>query len=194
MQFLRFYRRDCDVMRDTCMLYLRGVRIWLQSVTTPTACSCPNRGACMGHPNPVASPEAYCAPPTGPPPHLLLAKDPQAPRQAREFARQFVSYHVPGIDPDRLDATVLVVSELVTNSVRYGTEPGDAICLTMVASARGVRIEVADPVRRRPRLCEGGDERVRGRGLYLVAVLASRWGVESQPLGKSVWAELTWVR
>ncbi|MEV4739779.1 ATP-binding protein [Streptomyces sp. NPDC049555] len=109
-------------------------------------------------------------------------------RVAREFVRQILTsrHHPAGHIAD----VVLVVSELVTNSIRYGTEPGDSLLVVVVTDEHQTRIEVHDTVRRAPRLRPESDERRRGRGLYLVDALAAAWGTDERPKGKIVWAEV----
>ncbi|WP_323377588.1 ATP-binding SpoIIE family protein phosphatase [Streptomyces sp. RB17] len=81
--------------------------------------------------------------------------------------------------------TELVVSELVTNAIRYGSGP---IRLRLVKD-RSLICEVSDgsttaPHLRRARLHDEG-----GRGLFLVARLTERWGTRYTPTGKIIWAE-----
>ncbi|MFE5814798.1 SpoIIE family protein phosphatase [Streptomyces sp. NPDC056479] len=80
----------------------------------------------------------------------------------------------------------LVVSELVTNAVRYGRSP---IRLRLIHD-RSLLCEVTDagsttPHMRRARALDEG-----GRGLLLVAQLAGQWGTRQARRGKTVWAEL----
>ncbi|MGW1770625.1 ATP-binding protein [Streptomyces sp. NPDC002104] len=133
-----------------------------------------------------------CRPPVDPPPQLLLAKDPESTHAARKYAREFISYHVPGIPDGPMDDAVLLVSELVTNALRYGTEPGDSLRVVLAADPGHIRIEVHDPSRRRPHCKPESDERQRGRGLFILDALAAAWGVDERPMGKAVWAELQW--
>ncbi|MET9607086.1 ATP-binding protein [Streptomyces sp. NPDC006512] len=134
----------------------------------------------------------YCRPPAEPPPVLVLAKHPESTHAARKYAREFVNYHVPGIPAGLRDDAVLIVSELVTNALRYGTEPGDFLRLVLDADPGRIRIEVHDPSRRRPHPKAESDERQRGRGLFIIEALAAGWGVEDRPMGKAVWVELRW--
>jgi hypothetical protein len=81
--------------------------------------------------------------------------------------------------------TELVVSELVTNAIRYGTGP---IRLRLIKD-RTLTCEVSDgsstsPHLRRARLSDEG-----GRGLLLVAQLTERWGTRHTRAGKTIWAE-----
>jgi two-component sensor histidine kinase len=133
-------------------------------------------------------------PPTlqvGPPPILLLTSEPQSARKARKFVREYVAYHVPRASEDHVENVVLVTCELVTNSIRYGTEPDDLVRVVLDADDGRTRVEVHDPVRRRPRARPESDERDRGRGLLILdSLCAGRWGVTEIPLGKAVWAEV----
>ena len=92
------------------------------------------------------------------------------------------------------DVAVLLVSEMVTNSLLHGGSagPGEAVTVTVVAWAAGVRVEVtgrkADgvPVLRRP-----DDEAEGSRGLRLVEELADRWGYERSGGGHATtWFEV----
>ncbi|MFE4626035.1 ATP-binding SpoIIE family protein phosphatase [Streptomyces mirabilis] len=90
-----------------------------------------------------------------------------------------------GLD-DLAFATELVVSELVTNAIRYGTDP---IQLRLIRD-HALIIEVTDgsntaPHMRRARTFDEG-----GRGLLLVAQLTQRWGTRHTHNGKTIWAEL----
>ncbi|MGW1620751.1 SpoIIE family protein phosphatase [Streptomyces sp. NPDC002172] len=83
--------------------------------------------------------------------------------------------------------TELVVSELVTNAIRYGDPP---IQLRLIHD-RGLICEVSDssstaPHLRRARVFDEG-----GRGLLLVAQLTERWGTRQTAAGKTIWCEQT---
>ncbi|MFF1686094.1 ATP-binding protein [Streptomyces sp. NPDC058254] len=135
---------------------------------------------------------ASSAPQVGPPPVLLLGSEPQSARSAREFVREYVGYHEPGLSEDRVYDITLVTCELVTNALRYGTEPGDSVQVTLDVTADRTRVEVYDPVRRYPRPRPESDKRDRGRGLLILdAMCPNAWGVIDRPFGKSVWAEVT---
>ncbi|WP_089100272.1 SpoIIE family protein phosphatase [Streptomyces hyaluromycini] len=86
---------------------------------------------------------------------------------------------------DSVFATELIVSELVTNAVRYGDGP---IALRLIRDASLI-CEVSDgsstaPHLRRARIYDEG-----GRGLLLVAQISERWGSRQTPTGKTIWAE-----
>jgi anti-sigma regulatory factor (Ser/Thr protein kinase) len=126
------------------------------------------------------------------PPVLLLPSKPESAKAAREFAREYVRYHFPGVCDDHLDAVVLITSELVTNAIRYGTEPGDLVRVVLDVDGGRTRVEVHDPVRRRPRPRPESAQRGRGRGLVVLdALCPNRWGVRDIPFDKAVWAEVT---
>ncbi|MFF9086270.1 SpoIIE family protein phosphatase [Streptomyces sp. NPDC014991] len=81
----------------------------------------------------------------------------------------------------------LVVSELVTNAIRYGSHP---IRLRLIHDATTLICEVSDtshtaPHLRRAKILDEG-----GRGLLLVAQLTQRWGSRHTTDGKTIWAEL----
>ncbi|MYY10976.1 ATP-binding protein [Streptomyces sp. SID4919] len=128
--------------------------------------------------------------PTNPPPALLLPKNVQSPRAARAFAHSVVEDEAPGACADHLDTVALVVSELVTNAVRYGSRPGDDVQIVVDADMSRTRVEVIDRTRRRPRRRRTAPEDTRGRGLLLLDALTDRWGFVVRPTGKAVWAEV----
>jgi serine/threonine-protein kinase RsbW len=89
------------------------------------------------------------------------------------------------------DQAALVLSELMTNALRYGKAPGRGIGTHFVRQPSGVRIEVHDLRDGTPKAREAADDEERGRGLALVdAITGQRWGVtEREGPGKLVWAE-----
>lgn len=95
-------------------------------------------------------------------------------------------------DPDVLDTLKLLVTELVTNSIRHCRVPdkGWSIAVSVEVREGVVHVEVSDP--------GGGFHRdpatpspleVSGRGLYLVDQMTDRWGIDND--GKTrVWFDL----
>ncbi|MGW1626564.1 SpoIIE family protein phosphatase [Streptomyces sp. NPDC002172] len=81
--------------------------------------------------------------------------------------------------------TELIVSELVTNAIRYAEPP---IRLRLLRDARLI-CEVADASSTAPRLRHARSTDEGGRGLFLVAQLAHRWGARYTGEGKIIWAE-----
>jgi PAS domain S-box-containing protein len=84
------------------------------------------------------------------------------------------------------DVTALLVSELVTNSLRYAHGP---IGVRMVRGT-SLLVEVSDPLPDPPRERVAADDDEGGRGLQLVGRASRRWGTRHGPLGKTVWFEL----
>ncbi|WP_328361352.1 ATP-binding protein [Streptomyces sp. NBC_00445] len=120
----------------------------------------------------------------------MFPASPQAPAQARAYVRDLLAHDETPLSDERLDEVLLVVSELVTNAYRYGTEPDDSLLVAVLTTSDRVRVEVHDPRRQRPRLRNESGERSRGRGLHIVDAIAARWDVDDRPCGKAVWAEV----
>ncbi|MFD7900258.1 ATP-binding protein [Streptomyces sp. NPDC059568] len=120
------------------------------------------------------------------PGQALFTSDPESVAAARRFADEVLAQDAPDLDTGKVDDIRLIVSELVTNSIRHGAEPGGSVLVAIESTAENIRIEVHDPVRRRPRFIEP-DER-GGRGLFIVQALAETWGVTDRDFGKAVWA------
>jgi anti-sigma regulatory factor (Ser/Thr protein kinase) len=88
------------------------------------------------------------------------------------------------------DLTALLVSELVTNSLRHATGP-IGVRLVRPAGLPGVLlVEVSDPLPDPPRERAAHPEDESGRGLQLVAHSSRRWGTRPGQSGKTVWFEL----
>ncbi|GAA2462202.1 SpoIIE family protein phosphatase/ATP-binding protein [Streptomyces glaucus] len=81
--------------------------------------------------------------------------------------------------------TELILSELVTNAIRYGGEP---VRVRMLRD-RSLICEVSDGSSTSPHLRYAAMTDEGGRGLFLVAQLAERWGTRYVPTGKVIWAE-----
>ncbi|MET7496113.1 SpoIIE family protein phosphatase [Streptomyces sp900116325] len=111
-----------------------------------------------------------------------LPADPAFVAEARSKAT--AQLHAWGLD-DLAYVTELVVSELVTNAIRYASAP---VQLRLIKE-RTLICEVSDasstaPHLRRARIFDEG-----GRGLMLVAQLTERWGMRHTGTGKTIWAE-----
>ena len=109
-----------------------------------------------------------------------LPRDAGAPRRARRLVEE----HAAGLPPERLDAAVLLVSELVTNALVHGE---GEILLELGMDGDVLRVEIGDRGRRAPHIREdpGADG---GWGLRLVEAMARRWGVRDG--ATSVWFEI----
>ncbi|MER7929286.1 SpoIIE family protein phosphatase [Streptomyces sp. NPDC096057] len=84
----------------------------------------------------------------------------------------------------------LVVSELVTNAIRYGAHP---IRLRLIHDAATLICEVSDTNHTAPHLRRAKTWDEGGRGLLLVAQLTQRWGSRHTTEGKTIWAELSLI-
>ncbi|MEU7550781.1 SpoIIE family protein phosphatase [Streptomyces sp. NPDC044571] len=82
--------------------------------------------------------------------------------------------------------TELILSELVTNAIRYGSAP---IRVRMLRD-RTLICEVSDSSSTSPHLRYAATTDEGGRGLFLVAQYADRWGTRYTERGKVIWAEL----
>ncbi|KUO14431.1 histidine kinase [Streptomyces dysideae] len=82
-------------------------------------------------------------------------------------------------------AMELVLSELITNAIRYGCEP---IHVRLIRD-RTLICEVADGSSTSPHLRYAATTDEGGRGLFLVSQMTERWGTRYTPEGKVIWAE-----
>nr|WP_225884975.1 ATP-binding protein [Streptomyces sp. fd1-xmd] len=83
-------------------------------------------------------------------------------------------------------AAELILSELVTNAIRYGSAP---VGVRLVRD-RSLICEVSDGSSTSPHLRYAATTDEGGRGLFLVAQYAERWGTRYTDRGKVIWAEL----
>jgi len=85
----------------------------------------------------------------------------------------------------RYDDVILVVSELVSNSVRHGSTAG--IDVKVTTEGGRIRIEVTDDGPGFAPDAPRGD----GLGLTIVEKLSEQWGMQGADHRFTVWAELT---
>jgi anti-sigma regulatory factor (Ser/Thr protein kinase) len=111
--------------------------------------------------------------------------------EAVAVARRALEGLTDRMSPERVALLRLLVSELVTNSIRHGAIDADQpVCLTVRVVGHRVRVEVEDrgpgfvPPPEGPRPRED-----RGWGLFLVDSLAERWGIERNGATR-VWFEV----
>ena len=102
------------------------------------------------------------------------------------MARAFVREQLPDTDPDIVDRVTLCVSELVTNALDHAEPP---FVLRIAERSSSLRVEVRDASDCRPVQRDISPTSVRGRGMFLVSLTSSKWGVDELPVGKTVWAE-----
>ncbi|WP_240796334.1 SpoIIE family protein phosphatase [Streptomyces sp. RFCAC02] len=114
---------------------------------------------------------------------LRLEPKAESVREARRLVRESLArWDLQEIE----DSVELLVSEVVTNAVRYAERP-----VTVRLLRTGVlRCEVGDDVPQLPRLRQAGPADEGGRGLYLVQRLARSWGATRLSTGKLVWFEV----
>jgi anti-anti-sigma factor len=122
---------------------------------------------------------------------MRLERELAATPQAAAEARHALDGLAIGLPDGRVRDVRLLVSELVTNAVRHANlTAGDVIRLVVDLGGHVVRVEVHDPgggfV---PAAPEPDPARPSGWGLYLVAQLSDRWGVDSREQ-TLVWFEL----
>ncbi|MET8601635.1 SpoIIE family protein phosphatase [Streptomyces althioticus] len=111
-----------------------------------------------------------------------VAPDPGEVPAVRQWAVELLSAW--GLD-DIAFVTELVVSELVTNAIRYGESP---IRVRLIRD-RTLICEVTDSSSTSPHLRRAHAFDEGGRGLLLVAQLTQRWGSRQADGGKTIWAE-----
>ncbi|MGV9348031.1 amino acid permease [Streptomyces spiralis] len=91
-----------------------------------------------------------------------------------------------GLD-DLAFTTELIVSELVTNAIRY---VGGPIEVRLIRD-RTLICEVCDRGHTSPNLRHAASDDEGGRGLFIIAQMTHRWGTRYTPTGKIIWTEQT---
>ncbi|MGW7289293.1 SpoIIE family protein phosphatase [Streptomyces sp. NPDC054847] len=115
--------------------------------------------------------------------YWFLEPEDAAPGRARRLARRALARW--GLE-ELSDSVELLVSEVVTNAVRYAERP---VTLRLLRTDV-LRCEVGDDSPQLPRQRRARDTDEGGRGLFLVNRLARRWGATRLSTGKVVWFEL----
>ncbi|MEU9621299.1 SpoIIE family protein phosphatase [Streptomyces sp. NPDC048155] len=113
-----------------------------------------------------------------------VATDPAAVAGVRKNVAEWLTDR--GLDEEAF-TTELILSELVTNAVRYGTGPIEVRLLY----DRNLICEVSDTSNTSPHLRYAATMDEGGRGLFLVAQFAERWGTRYTETGKVIWSEQT---
>ncbi|MFI7358544.1 SpoIIE family protein phosphatase [Streptomyces avidinii] len=116
--------------------------------------------------------------------YWFLDPEETAPGRARRFARRALTRW--GLE-ELSDSLELLVSEVVTNAVRYAERP---VTLRLLRTDV-LRCEVGDDSPQLPRQRRARDTDEGGRGLFLVNRMARRWGATRLSSGKVVWFELS---
>lgn len=122
---------------------------------------------------------------------MSLTPRPRAPAEARKGLLTIVEK----LPPDRFNDVRLLVSELVTNSVRHsglnGGEGRQTIGFRVRQRGQSLRFEVSDPGKGPDRKVRASTEdQVSGWGLQIVDRLSERWGVVRATSGSTVWFEI----
>lgn len=113
---------------------------------------------------------------------VRLPLRPSCLSELRAWARSWMSRYPSGADPD---SVLLAMTELVTNSAKHGTGPVD---IALRREPPQLWLGVTDRSEGLPRQTPTGDDREGGRGIALLDVLATSWGVRlREPTGKTIW-------
>ena len=114
-----------------------------------------------------------------------LPSEPESVARARRFVESWC--HAWSAEA-AIDPASLVVSELVTNAITHG---GGICALRLRRDKDALRIEVVDRGDGSPEIVVASDTAEGGRGLRIVTLTSSAWGVDDGAEGtKVVWAEL----
>jgi len=112
-----------------------------------------------------------------------LEPKPEAVREARTLLRDPLKRW--GLE-DLIDSSELLVSELVTNAIRYAN---GEVLLRLILEPDSLVCEVHDSSPALPRVLQVDKDAENGRGLHVVSQVASRWGARRTAGGKVVWCE-----
>jgi anti-sigma regulatory factor (Ser/Thr protein kinase) len=103
-------------------------------------------------------------------------------------ARRFVTGLLDGTGAEARDAVELMVSELSTNCIRH---TGTPFVVSVRLAVDEIHVQVTDTAGGAPVMRSPGPEEPTGRGLRIVNMLASAWGVEHPERGATtVWFTL----
>ncbi|HSV67956.1 MAG TPA: ATP-binding protein [Mycobacteriales bacterium] len=113
-----------------------------------------------------------------------------APEEARRFVSQHLAHSLVGITDlaETLDDSQLLVSELTSNAVKACRH---TMTLSVEVHHRWIGLKIYDDGPGLPVPYDAGPRDTRGRGLRIIAALASAWGAHPDPAGgKTVWCHL----
>lgn len=114
-------------------------------------------------------------------------------KRAPSSARSALSVLEPYLEDDRLQSLRLVITELITNSIRHSAMDAREVVSLDIRLRDGIlRCTVSDPGRgfERPEVIRPHDDRPGGFGLVILESVSDAWGVERDELFR-VWFELT---
>ncbi|MCU1497916.1 MAG: putative sensor protein [Acidimicrobiales bacterium] len=110
-----------------------------------------------------------------------FAGHPTSVREARLFAAELAE----DLGPEGVEVLTLMVSELASNCVRHAESPFE---IAITRTGPQLRVEVTDRGGGRPRMRAPGPTEPSGRGLRIVDMFSTQWGVEADgDGGKTVW-------
>jgi anti-sigma regulatory factor (Ser/Thr protein kinase) len=120
---------------------------------------------------------------------LAIAPEPASAALVRRSIA--ADLHVRHVAQERIDDVILVASELVSNAVIHARPPPDAeLDVAWEVEPDAVVVRVLDGSPELPRGRTTNETDTRGRGLFIVAMLARDWGVRRTDHGKQVWARV----
>ncbi len=114
----------------------------------------------------------------------LFVVGPTAPQEARAFVRSVLDGWGEGAHDGEAE---IIASEFATNAVRHARSP---FCVSVTRTPTTIRIAVRDASPDYPRHIVHDGPEFGGRGIRLVAALATDWGTVAEADGKTVWAEV----
>jgi anti-sigma regulatory factor (Ser/Thr protein kinase) len=120
-----------------------------------------------------------------PPAELDLPMGPDAAARSREFMGTAICRTHHGTS---IENTQLLVSELVTNGVRYGAPP--VVLRVECESPQSLLVLVRDGSPELPKVTHAEPEDESGRGMFLVDYISDEWGAEPTDHGKVTWFRL----
>jgi anti-sigma regulatory factor (Ser/Thr protein kinase) len=118
---------------------------------------------------------------------------PASPGAVSEARRWVVAVAEGHVDPDQAEKLRLVISEVVTNALRHGSD-SERIDLAVTPKPEFLCVQVTDDgpgLAPRPRALETDEE--GGYGLFFVEQLTRRWGVTREDRRTRVWFELDYA-
>jgi serine phosphatase RsbU (regulator of sigma subunit)/anti-sigma regulatory factor (Ser/Thr protein kinase) len=87
---------------------------------------------------------------------------------------------------DLIESSELLVSELVTNAIRYAN---GEVLLRLILEPDSLTCEVHDSSPALPRVLQADKDAENGRGLHVVSLMSAKWGARRTASGKVVWCE-----
>ncbi|MFD8685386.1 ATP-binding protein [Streptomyces sp. NPDC059651] len=116
-----------------------------------------------------------------------LPRTPESAAAARDLARTALAAWG---QQELTDGALLVLTELVSNAVKYGRIGAMRVIITWPTESF-IRLGVVDRSKTIPMMqLDSSGDHIHGRGLLLVDALTDRWGTDLYRWGKQVWGEI----